>query len=369
MNTGANSAPHFDSAQQVNPAEHFASLLPLFWHPVATVDELTAASTSVVAARLLGRDLAIADLGEGKVSAHVDRCPHRSTRLSVGFVEDGQLRCAYHGWRFDDAGTCVEIPSLDPSVPIPASACVESFRAEVKSGLVWVLLDERLQPPIPATPGFDDTSLRTLTPPPYTWPTSAPRRVENFVDLAHFAWVHDGSLGTRSEPVPPLPVIRRTPGELCFTYDPPDLDPDAAAMFGSSDYRMPMPLTVSIGFSMAGGVRRDLWMTASPVELGITRSFWMMSRSDDLDPADDETHLAFQRLVLAEDEPVVCNQVPALIDLSVGGELSVKTDRVSIEYRRWLNDLLSTVDDAGGVDITSLRSTLGLAAASTSVRV
>lgn len=343
-----------------NPASDFPALLPLFWHPVATVAELSAASSKVMAVRLLGRDLAVADLGAGRVSAHEDRCPHRSTKLSVGFVEDGHLRCAYHGWKFDDAGTCVEIPSLDPTAPIPSAACVSSFQAVQRSGLVWVLLDDRLSPPIPATPGFDDASLRTLVPDPYTWPTSAPRRVENFVDLAHFAWVHDGSLGTRSEPVPPLPEMRREASELRFVYDPPDLDPDAAAMFGWSDYRMPMPFTVCIEFSMAGGARRELWMTASPVELDVTRSFWMMSRSDDLEPVADEAHLEFQRLVLAEDEPVVCNQDPALIDLSVGGELSVKTDRVSIEYRRWLVELLGAVEPGGDVDISRLRQTLGI---------
>lgn len=346
---------------QNDPAHRFPSLLPLFWHPVATSAELADAPAGVMAVRLLGQDLAVADLGAGRLSAHVDRCPHRSTRLSVGFVEDGHLRCAYHGWRFSDEGQCVEIPSLDPSVPIPSAACVTTFRAEERGGLIWVLLDDRLDPPIPAMPGFDDPSMRTLIPDPYTWPTSAPRRVENFVDLAHFAWVHDGSLGTRTEPVPPLPDLQRLGGELRFTYDPPDLDPDAAAMFGWSDYRMPMPLTVSIDFSMAGGVRRNLWMTASPVEIDSARSFWMMSRSDDLEPSADEAHLEFQRLVLEEDEPVVCNQVPPLIDLSVGGELSVKTDRVSIEYRRWLVELLSAVGDDGEVDVTQLRAVLDLA--------
>lgn len=351
--------------ERTNPAERLGALLPLFWHPVATVTELEGAASGVLAARLLGRDLAIADLGNGDVAAHVDRCPHRSTRLSVGFVEDGHLRCAYHGWKFDDRGTCVEIPSLEPTAPIPSAACLTSFRAVRQSGLVWVLLDDRLDPPIPAAPGFSDDSLRTLIPDPYTWPTSAPRRVENFVDLAHFAWVHDGSLGTRAEPVPPLPDMNRAPGELQFVYEPPDLDPDAAAMFGWSEYRMPMPLTVCIGFAMAGGVRRELWMTASPVDLDRTRSFWMMSRSDDLEPSYDPEHLAFQARVLAEDEPVVCNQVPELIDLSPGGELSVRTDRVSIEYRRWLTELLGCVGSGDEVDVNQLRDRLGLGVTAT----
>ena len=359
-------------SERANPAEALEHLLPLFWHPVATLSELDDASSGVLPVRLLGRDLAVADLGltadgDRRVSAHVDRCPHRSTRLSVGFVENGQLRCAYHGWAYNDEGTCVEIPSLGPDSPIPSAASVASFRAEVRSGLVWVLLDDRLDPPIPATPGFDDPELRTLVPAPYTWPTSAPRRVENFVDLAHFAWVHDGSLGTRSEPIPPLPDLHRDDGELRFVYEPPDIDADAAAMFGWSGYRMPMPLTVCIEFAMSGGVRRELWMTASPVDLVSVRSFWMMSRSDDLDPDHDAAHLAFQQLVLDEDEPVVCNQHPALIDLSPGGEVSVRTDRVSIEYRRWLTELAGCVAD-DEVDLSRLRSALGLGASATVAR-
>ena len=67
-------------------------------------------------------------------------------------------------------------------------------------------------------------------------------------------------------------------------------------------------------------------------------AFWTVARDDDLD-GDDAPHLAFQALVLAEDEPVVCNQDPPELPLTPGVELSVRTDRVSIEYRRWLAEL------------------------------
>ena len=65
-----------------------------------------------------------------------------------------------------------------------------------------------------------------------------------------------------------------------------------------------------------------------------------MARTDDLD-GPDEPHIAFQRLVLDEDEPVVGNQVPGEFPMDVGAELSVRTDRVSIEYRRWLRELVA----------------------------
>lgn len=316
--------------------------LELFWHPVATLDELREAAPHPLAVDLLGRRLALADLGE-RVLATVDRCPHRSTRLSIGSVEPEGIRCAYHGWRFGPDGRCDDLPAM-PEGPIPGRACLETFDAEVAYGLVWVCLDGSAGTSIPACPAWTDGTMRVLTGAPYTWPTSAPRRVENFVDLAHFAWVHDGTLGRRDQPVPQLPEIRREDGELRFEYRPPDQPVEDTAMFGSSRYRMPMPLTVNIDFTLDTGAHRTLWMTASPVDRGTSRSFWLVCRDDDLDEQRDADHLAFQQVVLDEDEPVVCNQEPAELPLEPGTEVSVRTDRVSIEYRRWLRELAEAAD-------------------------
>ncbi len=195
---------------------------------------------------------------------------------------------------------------------------------------------------MPACPAYDNPAMHIVPGGPYRWPTSAPRRVENFVDLAHFAWVHDGTLGQRDQPVPPVPEIRRQGGELRFEYDPPPMPTPGEALYGASRYRMPMPLTVNIDFTLPTGSHRHLWMTASPVDQGSCRSFWLVARDDDLDgdlEMLDAAHLAFQHVVLAEDEPVVCNQNPPEIPLDPGVELSVRTDKVSIEYRRWLRDL------------------------------
>jgi vanillate O-demethylase monooxygenase subunit len=326
--------------------------LELFWHPVATLDELVAAAPRPLAVTLLDRPLAIADVA-GQVVAVTDRCPHRSTRLSNGTVEPGGIRCAYHGWRFDPTGRCDEIPAM-PEGPIPGRACVTSFDVEVAYGLVWVRLDPAAGTSVPACPAWDDETMRVLVGRPYTWPTSAARRVENFVDLAHFAWVHDGTLGRRDEPVPQLPEMHREDGELRFRYDPPDQDVEDTAMFGRSWYRMPMPLTVDIDFTLDTGAHRRLWMTASPVTSGTSRAFWLVARDDDLDEERDEAHLAFQQVVLDEDEPVVCAQDPPELPLDPGVEVSVRTDRVSIEYRRWLRELA----DAAELDADVVRRTL-----------
>lgn len=321
-------------------------LFELFWHPVATLDELRAAAPHPLAVQLLGRRIAVADLGAGGIGAVSDRCLHRSTKLSVGWVDDGAFRCGYHGWRWNATGRCVEIPSM-PDGPIPPRACIAAYDAQVAYGAVWVRLDGSADTEVPACPSWDDVTMRVVAGGPYTWPVGAPRRVENFVDLAHFAWVHDGSLGRRDQPVPPVPQMRRQDGELRFDYDPPEMETDDVALFGYSRYRVPMPLTVSIDFDLPEGVRRNLWMTASPMTEGACRTFWFVSRDDDRE-GDDGPHMDFQALVLAEDEPLVTNQDPPGMSLEPGFELSVRTDRVSIEYRRWLKELVAANGDGGG---------------------
>lgn len=90
------------------------------WHPVCSAAELP----GPVGVRLLGRDLVVARLGAAVV-AFDDRCVHRSTRLSVGCVDGGRLRCAYHGWAYGATGRCESIPSM-PDGPVPAAAEVEA---------------------------------------------------------------------------------------------------------------------------------------------------------------------------------------------------------------------------------------------------
>lgn len=326
------------SAPPEQLAEGLAAALAYHWHPVGRSDDLATAGPPL-AVRVLGRDLVVARLGGGDLVALADRCPHRSTRLSVGHVDGERLRCAYHGWAYGPDGRCIDIPSL-PDGPIPRTAAVDAYEIVEEHDLVWVRLDGRVPTTVPACPAFDDPDMKVLSGEPYTWPVSALRRVENFVDLAHFAWVHDGTLGRRDTPVPPLPTLWRADAELRFAYEPPGLpdDPADTALLGASHYRMPMLTTVDIEFLLPDGHRRRLWMTACPIDDATCRSFWFVGRTDDL-TGDDRAHLAFHAVVLAEDEPVVSNQVPPQLPLDAGAEISVKTDRVSIEYRRWLREL------------------------------
>jgi phenylpropionate dioxygenase-like ring-hydroxylating dioxygenase large terminal subunit len=113
-----------------------------------------------------------------------------------------------------------------------------------------------------------------------------------------------------------------------------------------------MPATVDLEFDVPGAGRRHLWMAAAPLDADDTevRCYWLMARSDDRD-SDDGPYLDFQQLILDEDEPVIVAQAPRNIPFEPGAELSVRTDKVSIEYRRWLAEIASaeTPDQLGAV--------------------
>lgn len=73
--------------------------------------------------------------------------PPRLAPLSEGRIEaDGTLQCSYHGWPYNGAGTCTEIPqALDPKAKAVACSssrsCVTSYPVQEAYGLIWVWPD------------------------------------------------------------------------------------------------------------------------------------------------------------------------------------------------------------------------------------
>ena len=93
----------------------------------------------VVQSMLHGQELALWRSVAGDVQAWENRCPHRSVRLTLGFVADDQLVCRYHGWRYGSDGRCTGVPST-PALAPPPAACVRAYMCRDVDDLVWVSL-------------------------------------------------------------------------------------------------------------------------------------------------------------------------------------------------------------------------------------
>jgi 5,5'-dehydrodivanillate O-demethylase len=104
-----------DELTRVGPGTPMGAVLRHYWYPVAFVRELD--EFPVKRARLLGEDFAVFKLPDGTYGITHERCPHRGASLVYGIVEEGGLRCGYHGWKFDAAGKCIDILAEPDSSP------------------------------------------------------------------------------------------------------------------------------------------------------------------------------------------------------------------------------------------------------------
>jgi phenylpropionate dioxygenase-like ring-hydroxylating dioxygenase large terminal subunit len=173
------------------------------WHVVARASDL--ASDRPMAVSLLGEEVALWRCN-GRVLAWQDLCIHRGVKLSLGAIRNGcQLQCAYHGWTYDADGKCTHIPA-HPDLDPPAKAKARTFQAAESAGLIWVTLAE-IPEPLPHLPEIDDAQFRKVLSGPYPVAAGVTRVIENFLDVAHLPFVHEGALGISSQAAIPDYVV------------------------------------------------------------------------------------------------------------------------------------------------------------------
>jgi vanillate O-demethylase monooxygenase subunit len=323
-----------------------------FWHPVLWADEL---GDRPVAARLLDEPIVLVRLG-GEVKAFKDLCVHRGTALSLGWVDGDHLVCAYHGWTYGPDGVCIRIPASH-GTNIPGKARITPFAAVEHAGLIWVCLDtDSPALPLPDFPEWLDETYRKIKIPQYDWHCSAARRVENFVDFSHFAWVHEGILGDRSRPEIPAHDVIRTDSTLWFRLGIEEPANDLKGDSGETEriqrepshYTVSMPFTVRLDQPLEGGRHFVLFVASCPLSAKETRNFTWNACNYDLDPDRDQGFIDFQQVILEQDRVVVESQRPEELPIDLSEELHIKgVDRVSIDYRRWLGEIAAAEAAAG----------------------
>ena len=95
---------------RVEPGTPCGVLLRNYWQPVALTQELVG-PRPVKAVRMLGEDLVFVRDEAGRLGLIDRHCCHRGADLRFGRLEDGGIRCPFHGWLFDVDGACLEQPA------------------------------------------------------------------------------------------------------------------------------------------------------------------------------------------------------------------------------------------------------------------
>jgi phenylpropionate dioxygenase-like ring-hydroxylating dioxygenase large terminal subunit len=182
------SAEQNELMTRVGPGTPAGRLLRGYWQPAALVDELTG-PRPVKAVRLLGEDFVLFRDERGRYGLLDRACPHRGADLAYGRLEDGGLRCAFHGWLFDATGKCLETPAEPEGSPLCAKVRSRAYPVAERSGILFAYLGEGEPPAFPSFDCFVAPDAYTFAFKGY-WDCNWLQATEVGIDPAHASYLH-----------------------------------------------------------------------------------------------------------------------------------------------------------------------------------
>jgi phenylpropionate dioxygenase-like ring-hydroxylating dioxygenase large terminal subunit len=320
-------------------------VLRRFWHAIMPMEHLR---TGPKPFRLLGEDIVLFLDGEGKPAALRDRCCHRTSKLSKGWSEGGQIVCGYHGWTYDRDGFVTRIPQFEPGTKLP-NYRTTPYHCQERYGYAWVALDDPLEP-IFDIPEDADAKFRRI-PQFYTqWQTAALRVMENSFDNAHFSFVHKGTFGNIAKPVPGRYSLEETErgfyGEAVSNALNPEAghqitgwkEPEVERMLRSSWY---LPFGRRFDMEYPSGIRHIIISYATPMEDKRIQFVQWLYRNDTEADCPAQKLVDWDAAIIAEDKEILeSTDEDVMLDASRTAEVHMPTDRPSMIIRRRLLEFL-----------------------------
>jgi phenylpropionate dioxygenase-like ring-hydroxylating dioxygenase large terminal subunit len=137
-----------DLITRIGPADPAGKLMRMYWQPAALVDELQG-ERPLKAVKLLGESFVLFRDESGRFGLLDRDCPHRGADLAFGRLENGGLRCAFHGWLFDVDGQCLETPAEPSDSPLCKNVRQRAYPVVEKGGILWTYLGDGEPPAFP----------------------------------------------------------------------------------------------------------------------------------------------------------------------------------------------------------------------------
>lgn len=199
---------------RVGPGTPIGDLFRQFWIPALLASELPAADCAPLRVRLLGEDLIAFRDTAGRVGLLGNACSHRGASLFFARNEENGLRCVYHGWKYDVAGHCVDMPNEPPESNFRDKIRQLAYPCRERKGVIWAYLGPRTEPPplpdlmwnlVPENQRHIQLILRDCN-----WMQA----MEGDIDPCHTSFLHSTLPGYRGDDSDPReatrsPVIRR----------------------------------------------------------------------------------------------------------------------------------------------------------------
>ncbi len=317
-----------------------------FWYPVLPAEDLADGPKPFT---LLGTELVLWRDAQGAPAAALDRCCHRSAKLSRGFCEDGNIVCGYHGWTFNRTGQCVRVPQFDEphrrnGFKVPAYRCQERY------GYVWVALDEPLYD-IPEIPEAAEPGFRRIHQFYEVWECVGLRLMENSFDIAHPAFVHRKTFGIQSDPSITIADLTAFDGGFHYKVESnvrnTEIQKKNLQMATEVTQRKRtntwwMPFVRRLGITYPNGLRHTIITAATPIDDRRSMLVQFCYRNDTEADAKAADIVAFDREVTLEDKYILEGTEPdVLLSGYAETEKSMASDRPGLLMRRMIRELLA----------------------------
>ncbi|MCC2096821.1 MAG: Rieske 2Fe-2S domain-containing protein [Hyphomicrobiales bacterium] len=168
-------------------------LMREYWLPALLSRELTA-DGDPVRLMLLGEKLIAFRDSSGRAGIMDHRCPHRCASFFFGRNEENGIRCAYHGWKFDVDGNCLDMPNVPAHQSFAEKVKAKAYRVAERNGIIWCYMGARAEPP--PLPCFEAVMLDPAEMNMFcvqrecNWLQAA----EGDIDTSHFSFLHMGGV-------------------------------------------------------------------------------------------------------------------------------------------------------------------------------
>jgi phthalate 4,5-dioxygenase len=116
------------------------ALFRRYWLPALLATELPEPDCAPVRVKLLGERLIAFRDTRGRLGLIEEFCAHRGVSLWFGRNEENGIRCAYHGWKYDVTGQCVDLPSEPEESGMRKNIKLKSYPAIERAGVIWAYL-------------------------------------------------------------------------------------------------------------------------------------------------------------------------------------------------------------------------------------
>ncbi len=318
-----------------------------FYHVVGKSADIDESPTPI---SILDKDYVFFRRDE-KIVAFEDRCPHRGAPISIGKFCDDYIECGYHGWKFSYDGGCSEIPALGGDATIPKAARLSApFSVEERYGLVFVAIGEP-KAPIIVIEEFDDPNFDTGYLEVFEARQHAAFLADNFLDVAHFPFVHSSTFGDGEDKVVgDFEISEDGPGFVATYEHTFSNREDPLVSTGQHEllqrrrltykFAPPFQLTLRIEFLATGGVNTIAFFVTPTLERS-SRLYSILVRNDlgGSKLAMGEA-VAYEEKIIIEDLAIQEAYNSKGFPLGATGFVNTRADRVTSTFRRKLREAL-----------------------------